>query len=197
MYRPRLSPLEAHNGKSRDIRTQQLLKNIKPTPQIKDYGEIETKKNLEEQKNYQNQNEQKATRPPKTANDRIRDVSSRIRPRGTTSNVPRNIGKSMIEPRRAETITTGKISNYNIGIQIGKGAYAIVKSGVNKNSGQKVAIKVYDKSRIADPQRKTCVNREIRILQRLNHDNIVRLYDTIDTTRQLFLIMERPNVTSD
>ncbi len=84
----------------------------------------------------------------------------------------------------------GKISNYSICGQVGQGAYAAVKAAVHKATGQKVAIKVYEKYKIADSQRKTCVNREIRVLQRLTHKNIVQLYETIDTPRQLFLVME-------
>lgn len=34
------------------------------------------------------------------------------------------------------------------------------------------------------------MEREIRLLKKLNHANIVKLYETIDTPKQLFLIME-------
>jgi len=87
-------------------------------------------------------------------------------------------------------IRAGRISEYNIIEEIGKGAHAIVKSGVHKSTGRKVAIKIYEKHRIADYQHKTCVDREIRIMKRIKHGNIVELYETIDTTRQLYIIME-------
>ena len=61
---------------------------------------------------------------------------------------------------------------------------------MHKSTGKKVAIKIYEKYKIADYQRKTCVNREIRIMRKLKHPNIVELYETIDTTRQLYLVME-------
>ena len=89
-----------------------------------------------------------------------------------------------------EPAKLGKISDYTIGNQIGQGAYAVVKNATHKSTGRKVAIKVYEKYKIADAQRKNCVNREIRVLKKLNHNNIVQLYETIDTTKQLFLIME-------
>eukprot|EP00826_Nyctotherus_ovalis_P018819 TRINITY_DN15699_c0_g1_i3.p1 TRINITY_DN15699_c0_g1~~TRINITY_DN15699_c0_g1_i3.p1 ORF type:complete len:348 (+),score=73.43 TRINITY_DN15699_c0_g1_i3:68-1111(+) len=114
---------------------------------------------------------------------------SALRQRGHTVNKDSKVSRSMLQPKHS-LLNVGRLSNYNIGVQIGKGAYAIVKSGVHKATGKKVAIKVYEKSRIADVQRKSCVEREIKILQRLSHDNIVHLYETIDSSRQLFIIME-------
>ena len=34
------------------------------------------------------------------------------------------------------------------------------------------------------------VNREIKILQRAKHDNIIQLYEVLDTTNSIYLIME-------
>jgi len=98
--------------------------------------------------------------------------------------------KTIGENENSSETKQAKISDYTLGNQLGQGAYAVVKSGFNKLTGKKVAVKIYEKYRIADPQRKTSVNREIKLLQRLQHDNIVKLYDTIDTQKQLFLIME-------
>ena len=84
----------------------------------------------------------------------------------------------------------GKISNYVINGQIGQGAYAIVKQGYNKKTEQRVAIKIYEKLKISDTQRKTSVNREISLLKRLNHPYIVKLHEVIETTQQLYLVME-------
>jgi MAP/microtubule affinity-regulating kinase len=56
-----------------------------------------------------------------------------------------------------------------------------VKEGVHKNTGDSLAIKVYDKYKLIDIQRKRSVVREIKILKKLFHDNIVQLHDAIDT----------------
>jgi len=116
----------------------------------------------------------------------------------TTTNKSKNSMISVTEAKPLKsagndmiiTQKESKISDYNMGGQIGQGAYGVVKSGVHKPTGRKVAIKVYEKYKIADSQRKTCVNREIKILKKLSHTNIVQLYETIDTTKQLFIIME-------
>ena len=84
----------------------------------------------------------------------------------------------------------GSLESYSIGRQIGQGAYATVKLGLNKNNCQKVAIKIYEKSKMMDPHRRRNVRREIDTMTQLNHPNCVHLLDTITTSKQIFLIMD-------
>eukprot|EP01022_Parablepharisma_sp_SALTPOND_P008027 TRINITY_DN135091_c3_g1_i1.p1 TRINITY_DN135091_c3_g1~~TRINITY_DN135091_c3_g1_i1.p1 ORF type:complete len:508 (-),score=40.44 TRINITY_DN135091_c3_g1_i1:1141-2664(-) len=79
---------------------------------------------------------------------------------------------------------------YEVGKQIGQGAYAVVKEATHKKTLVKYAIKVYEKYRLLDPQRKRSVNREISVLRKLMHPNIVQLHETIDTPKQLLLVLE-------
>jgi len=90
----------------------------------------------------------------------------------------------------ANIMTNNTIADYNIMKQVGQGAYAIVKEAIHKITNNHVAIKVYDKLKLLDPQRKKSVNREIQILQKLSHPHIVKLYETIDSIKQLYLVME-------
>jgi hypothetical protein len=46
-----------------------------------------------------------------------------------------------------------------MGKELGKGAYAIVKNALHKPSKLKIAIKIYDKYKLHDPQRKSSVNK--------------------------------------
>lgn len=86
-----------------------------------------------------------------------------------------------------------KIEDYIIGREIGKGAYASVKSCVHKPTGAKLAIKIYDKVKLDDMHKKNAVKREIQVLKILNHSNIVKLYEVIDTIKNIYLIMELVN----
>ncbi len=88
------------------------------------------------------------------------------------------------------TNSQSKITDYCIGNQLGEGAYAVVKQGFHKSTGRKVAIKIYEKYKISGGHRKSSVDREIRLLKTLSHENIVKLYETIDTPKQLYLIQE-------
>lgn len=82
------------------------------------------------------------------------------------------------------------LSDFIIGNTIGTGAYGVVKYGVNKHTEQKVAIKIYEKSKLNDLTRLKSVQNEIKILQKLDHPNIVKLYDKIDTPKYLYIILE-------
>jgi serine/threonine protein kinase len=68
---------------------------------------------------------------------------------------------------------------------LGKGAYAVVKAGIHKPTNLKVAIKIFDKIKLMDPVKKTVVKKEIDILKITNHPNIVKLYEVIDTPKQV------------
>lgn len=77
--------------------------------------------------------------------------------------------------------------------EIGKGAYALVKSARNTKDNTIVAVKIYDKLKTLTPSRKKNVEREIKILEKLEHPNIVKLFKTIETKKTLNLVMEYVN----
>lgn len=70
-------------------------------------------------------------------------------------------------------------------MKLGQGSYAVVKLATEKATGEKYAIKTYDKYKLYDIQKKKNVTREISILKTLNHPNIVKLISTIDTSSQV------------
>ena len=88
------------------------------------------------------------------------------------------------------SVFRGRIEDYAIGKEIGKGAYAVVKQSFHKPSNHKMAIKIYEKVKLLDIQRKNSVKREITILKKIDHQNIVKLYEVIDTAKQILLVMD-------
>ena len=62
--------------------------------------------------------------------------------------------------------------------------------GMHKKSGKKVALKIYEKEKMKEIQRKKSVRREIKLMERLNHPHIAKLYDAIETEDQVILVME-------
>lgn len=84
----------------------------------------------------------------------------------------------------------GALDNYKIGMQIGRGADSVVKSGVHKSSGRRVAIKVYKKEKLTSLQRRKCLEQEIKVMRAVEHPNIVKLYDAVETAKEIYIIME-------
>ena len=102
------------------------------------------------------------------------------------------------------SITPDLISNKNSPIQnshsqicdfilkdkLGEGTFGIVRLGINKQTNEKVAIKIMNKLKILQYEDKTRIEREIKILKCLHHPNIVHLYNVIQSDKSIYLIME-------
>ena len=54
---------------------------------------------------------------------------------------------------------------------------------------EKVAIKIIDKTKLDDRARKI-LSREISCMERLNHPNVIRLYEVMDSLQKVHLVME-------
>ena len=83
-----------------------------------------------------------------------------------------------------------KIGNYILGKKLGQGTFGIVVLGKHEITGESVAIKILDKEKIVRESDKTRLEREIRIMKIMYHNNIVHLYQVIENSKELFLIME-------
>lgn len=82
------------------------------------------------------------------------------------------------------------LDDYTVGKQIGQGAYATVHIGIHRKYNKKVALKIYIKEKMKDLQRKKSVRREIKLMKRLEHPNIAKLFDAIETDSKVILVME-------
>lgn len=80
--------------------------------------------------------------------------------------------------------------HYILGRQLGKGAYATVRQAVHRENRRQVAVKIYEKYRLIDISKKQGVRREIKIMQKLDHFNIVKLCESIETPKQIHIVME-------
>ena len=85
------------------------------------------------------------------------------------------------------------IDEYIISKDLGIGSYAEVKLGIHKITKKRYAIKIYDKNIVNDEEKKNTIKNEIFILKQLNNENIMKLYDVIETNRHLYLILEYIN----
>jgi len=73
-----------------------------------------------------------------------------------------------------------RIKDYVIQSTIAKGSYGKVKLGINVLTGEKVAVKIVSYKNFSKKKELDQLKREIKILTKLDHPNIVKLYDVIN-----------------
>ncbi|XP_043917602.1 serine/threonine-protein kinase MARK1 [Protopterus annectens] len=89
----------------------------------------------------------------------------------------------------ASTDEQPHIGNYRLLKTIGKGNFAKVKLARHVLTGREVAVKIIDKTQL-NPTSLQKLFREVRIMKFLNHPNIVKLFEVIETEKTLYLVME-------
>ncbi|XP_067336602.1 MAP/microtubule affinity-regulating kinase 3a isoform X30 [Channa argus] len=94
-----------------------------------------------------------------------------------------------VRSRSSEEPQQPHIGNYRLLKTIGKGNFAKVKLARHILTGREVAIKIIDKTQL-NPNSLQKLFREVRIMKILNHPNIVKLFEVIETERTLYLVME-------
>ena len=65
-----------------------------------------------------------------------------------------------------------------------------MRVGLHKPSNKKVAMKIYKKYKLMDPNRRKSVKREIKLMEKMRNQHIIRLYEVIDTSKYVILVME-------
>ncbi|XP_035251678.1 SNF related kinase b [Anguilla anguilla] len=84
----------------------------------------------------------------------------------------------------------GKMAGlYDLDRTLGKGHFAVVKLARHVFTGQLVAVKVIDKTKL-DAVATGHLLQEVRCMKLVQHPNVVRLYEVIDTQTRLYLILE-------
>ena len=92
--------------------------------------------------------------------------------------------------RKLRSDFDGKIAGlYDLEETIGEGHFAVVKLARHVFTGEKVAVKVIDKTKLDDVS-KAHLFQEVRCMKLVQHPNVVRLYEVIDTQTKLYLILE-------
>ena len=94
-----------------------------------------------------------------------------------------------IEKLKIATGYTNLLEIYDVKNKLGSGKFGLVKLGIHKKTGQKVAIKIMKKSNM-DSSDLELVRTEIEILKICQHPNIIRLYNVFENADYLYIIME-------
>ena len=94
--------------------------------------------------------------------------------------------------RILDNYTNDSVSNryeYGDGEIIGKGKFSRVYRVKERGSSNEYALKTIDKKSLLDEERQVLIN-EASIMQLLNHTNIIRLYQSIETNEYYFYVLE-------
>ena len=82
------------------------------------------------------------------------------------------------------------LSDYEIKETLGKGTFSVVKLGINKITNEKVAIKILKKKKMQKAKDRSRLEREISILKRLHHINVIKIHKIAEEIDNYFIVME-------
>ena len=81
-------------------------------------------------------------------------------------------------------------NDYSIKEMIGKGTFSTVRLAYDRESGKKVAIKILKKEKILNKGDLERAEREISILKKLSHINLIKIYKTVEDSEAYYMVME-------
>lgn len=81
---------------------------------------------------------------------------------------------------------------YSIGRELGTGRFSRVCEGMHKQTKQRSAVKIIDKSKLS-PTEKELLRTEIAILKLVTHSNIIQLHDIYEDRINIYLVTELVN----
>jgi calcium/calmodulin-dependent protein kinase I len=119
------------------------------------------------------------------------------KPEESEEDAPTTAGGSPLPEKFSEGMTNNPHKNfaafkrkYKVSkTELGSGAFSVVRLGVNRETQEQVAIKVIDKKNVSENFKKNLA-REIQILMRVDHPNIVCLKDMYDAGDKFLFVME-------
>lgn len=76
--------------------------------------------------------------------------------------------------------------------ELGKGTFSQVVLCTHRITGEKVAVKVLDKSSIQTQEDFERMSREIKIMRKIRHPNCIQLYEIHESNNHLYFVMEFP-----
>ena len=79
--------------------------------------------------------------------------------------------------------------HYELGKVLGQGKYGVVQEAKNRTTGERVAVKVINKTDVPDEELEM-QRAEINVLKISQHPNVIRLIDIFETVNKLALVFE-------
>jgi serine/threonine protein kinase len=91
--------------------------------------------------------------------------------------------------RKIEGAEEGDIGDkYDVGDEIGRGGFSVVCEATRKEDGNKFAVKIVEKTLIQEDIK--LLKREIEIMKKVNHVNILKLIEIFEDDEHVYIVME-------
>ncbi|XP_074575999.1 CBL-interacting protein kinase 23-like [Curcuma longa] len=83
-----------------------------------------------------------------------------------------------------------RVGKYELGRTLGEGTFAKVKFAKDVETGESVAIKIFDKDKILRHKMVGQIKREISTMKLIRHPNVVRMHEVIASKTKIYLVLE-------
>ncbi|KAM1167110.1 hypothetical protein ACFX19_029703 [Malus domestica] len=93
-------------------------------------------------------------------------------------------------PQQQRIPDNALFGKYELGKLLGCGAFAKVYHARNVLTGQSVAVKIINKKKLTGTNLMSNIKREITIMRRLRHPNIVKLYEVLASKTKIYFVVE-------
>lgn len=80
-------------------------------------------------------------------------------------------------------------SKYELGEELGRGNYSIVRLGTRRSDNKKFAVKVVSREDMKEIDDKS-LRHEVKMMKALDYPNIIKLYDFYEEARKYYLVLE-------
>ena len=97
---------------------------------------------------------------------------------------------SSAEGPRAGAFDSGSLPGYELLGEVHRGGQGVVYQAIHKTTKRKVAVKVMREGLLASPREKARFDRELEILGRLSHPNIVTIHDSGALGGNAYFVMD-------
>jgi 5'-AMP-activated protein kinase catalytic alpha subunit len=82
------------------------------------------------------------------------------------------------------------VGKYRVGRQLGAGAFGQVRLCTHLDTGQEYAVKIMELNRVKELGMSVNVRREISIMKKLDHPNVIKLIEVLKSDTHIFIVCE-------
>ncbi|KYQ94367.1 putative protein serine/threonine kinase [Tieghemostelium lacteum] len=120
---------------------------------------------------------------------KVRDDNQKVTPNNETTTKTAEV-RSEEKISSAQDISAGQVDDfYVVGKELGRGAFSVVKEGTRKTNNEKVALKYIEKKFVKKKHIEQ-LRREIDIMKKVSHKNVLALKEIFESDSHLTLVME-------